>query len=63
MTSNQESEFNTSNEEELEIARFWQEFLDCDHKWVEEPKNSNFYYICSVCGGAKGLRMPEDWLK
>lgn len=40
----------------------WQDFLNCEHDWVKEPITSNFYFLCTRCGGAEGLRMPEGVL-
>lgn len=48
-----------SDEDIIEIMR---EFRECAHQWVPEPPESQFYEICSLCGGARGLRLPKDFL-
>lgn len=60
-TSNQESEFHLTPEEEAEIARHWREFAACQHDWVPEPEGSLFYSRCSKCGGAEGIRPLQDF--
>jgi len=47
-------------EQEREIFESWSSFLTCDHVWMKEPEESNFYYICDRCGGAQGLKMPKE---
>jgi len=59
MTSNQESEFTISPEEEARIAEIWLVFAKCEHDWVDQPETSLFYKLCSKCGGAEGIR-PEE---